>query len=265
MYNLGCAFEQTGSFARGLKCFTQLAKIQPNIREAFYGIALCFFKLDDFANALKNIEIAINDKSHEMTKGKHYTYLRALCYKQLEKFEEATKYYKDIRHEFVLQDIPKVNVENMLMRYYKVNDGWVTDKKNTVLSILYKQAFFRRFNKSELEQILKFMEIRIQPANALLFLYKTEVAVVLQGEAMIYSHTSDLSKPQMVALYGPGGIIGHSESDQGVSRHPENWIKSRTSIELCVFSKDSFDVIHFHIYKSILITNRIVCMVHAKD
>ena len=86
------------------------------------------------------------------------------------------------------------------------------------------------------------MKIRIYPMNTLLFLDDNEVAVILQGKITIYSHILDLDNPKIIAEYGQGGIIGHSDTDKGMCRHPEYWVYTKTSLELCIFTKENFDV-----------------------
>jgi len=219
-------------------------------------MALCSFKLENFETALKDIELAIQSKAEEKSKFKHYTYLRALCYKQLEKFGEAEKYYNEV-HSTNISPIKAIPQTGILLKYYKNNDGWLTDSKKQILSILYNQPFFKRFNISQLEQILKMMRIKIYPANNLLFIPKNEVYVILQGNAVLFSYQQDLITPVIVANYRAGSILGDN-SDNGMSKHPENWIKSVSDLEICIFNKDSFEVFFRWYY------NLKVYMVYAK-
>lgn len=206
-----------------------------------------------------------------------------MCYKQLEKFDEAEKYYNDLRKQ-IKEDteqkrarrlifgllffprfmspctmIPHLDaideaaaartkrhvaaepLRGLLTRFYSDSEGWRTDAKSEAITLLHKQPFFRRFNSSQLAQILKLIKVRMQPPDSFLFLPKNEVAVILQGDVMVYSHTAQLSKPQAVAQYGPGDILGYA-ADGGVSRHPENWSRSVAGLELCLFSYTDFDV-----------------------
>eukprot|EP00826_Nyctotherus_ovalis_P027476 TRINITY_DN21478_c0_g1_i1.p1 TRINITY_DN21478_c0_g1~~TRINITY_DN21478_c0_g1_i1.p1 ORF type:complete len:105 (-),score=10.50 TRINITY_DN21478_c0_g1_i1:11-325(-) len=61
--------------------------------EAFYGIALCFLKQGRYRAALANIEHAIKLVTRNM---KYYKYLKAVCHKQLEEFEAASRCYHEV-------------------------------------------------------------------------------------------------------------------------------------------------------------------------
>lgn len=45
---------------------------------------------------------------------------------------------------------------------------------------------------------------------------------------------------------GSGDIIGY-QTDNGISKHTETWIKAETELELCVFDCKSFDVFYLFV------------------
>jgi len=204
--------------------------------KAHYGVALCQLKLKEFKNALKAIEGAIKLDKGDM---KYYIYLKATCYKGLEEFDKAEECYYGVFKRCIE---PKEIVNCLLYKEcYEPGEGWNLDKKNKAIDILEGISFFKGFNSSELEQILKHMEIKVYPANTLLFLSKEEIVVILQGRITLRSYSKTLETPQIVANCEVGTILNYP-IDKGMSSHPEHWIYTETPIELASFSKSSFDV-----------------------
>jgi len=208
--------------------------------EALYGISLCYFKLKEYEKALKSIEDAINLGIAKPKNLRYYKYLKAVCYKQLEDYKQAEKYYMEVCGDTIKVDINESIKYKLYEVFYKPNDGWYTDKKSSILDILQTSYFFTRFN--ELEHIFKLIEIRICKAGTLLFLNRNEIGVILQGQAIIYSHAADLDKSKIIAELNEGSIVGYSKIDNGAYTNTENWTYIKSTIELCVFPKVNFDV-----------------------
>eukprot|EP00826_Nyctotherus_ovalis_P046412 TRINITY_DN5240_c0_g2_i1.p1 TRINITY_DN5240_c0_g2~~TRINITY_DN5240_c0_g2_i1.p1 ORF type:complete len:232 (+),score=25.77 TRINITY_DN5240_c0_g2_i1:455-1150(+) len=225
-----------------MKCFKHLAEIHPTMNEAFYGIALCSFKLERFQDALQYIDHTIAASKQPIKNFKYYKYLKAACLKQLGNYTEAENYYTELcRHS--TPSHTKVPLAYLLFNTcYVPKDGWKIDNKQTAIGILENSEFFKRFNSSDLEHIMKLMKVLIHPSNTLLFLDESTVAVILQGKVSIYSHIKDLDNPDVIAEYGPGSIIGNSSTDNGVSRYAEYWVYANTELELCIFLKENFNV-----------------------
>jgi len=204
--------------------------------EAFYGIALCFLKLNNYKIAVENIEFGTKLAKTNL---KYYKYLKAVCHKQLEQFELANELYTEVSN---IKKVEESNINYLLYgECYVPNDGWRIDKKVKIISILEEQRFFNRFNIDDIEIIFKFIELKIGKVNTLLFLKSNEVAVLLQGTITIYSHIDDVERAKVVASYGAGSVIGYA-IDNGISRHPEHWNHITENIEVCIFSKEDFDV-----------------------
>jgi len=222
--------------------------------EAFYGVALCLFKTGKYKEALVSLDHVITSHKQPIKNFKYYKYLKATCYKELGDYKKAEKYYIELctTHK---ESNNKINYL-LYNKSYVSNDGWKTDKQEYTINILANNEFFKRFNNSDLEHIVKLMNIHTHPSNTLLFLNISTVAVILQGKVSIYSHILDLEKPEVIAEYGPGSVIGNAVTDNGISRHAEYWVYANETLELCVFGVEEFNV-------SIVIT--LVCMVPTKE
>jgi tetratricopeptide (TPR) repeat protein len=158
--------------------------------KAHYGVALCQLKLKEFKAALNTIEGAIGLNKEDT---RYYIYLKATCYKGLEEFDKAEECYYKVFDKHKEQEL---SIDCLLYKEcYEPGEGWNVDKKNKAISILEGISFFKRFNSSELEQILKRMEIKVYPSNTLLLLPFSEVVVVLQGRILLHSYSITLEAP----------------------------------------------------------------------
>ena len=240
LYNLGCLYEKQKKYTESFQCFNHLSKINPSMSEAYYGIALCSLRLKNYEQTLKAIDKALLLEKDNNKKIRSFKYLKAIYYKQIGKFEESTSIYFALFKRFPQH----INHPNYLLyeKCYVPEDGWKIDKKREIYSKLEHISFFKRFTRTDIEQIFKLMKIKIQSNNILLFPKEDEVIVILQGKISIYSHEKDLENPEIIADYGPGSIISNLDIDNGVCKESENWIISETNLELCIFTKEKFNV-----------------------
>ena len=239
---MGCSYEKEGEYNKGLKCFIHLSKIYPTMSEALYGVALCLFKIKNYQEALKHIENAIKVVSNDDKNLNYYQYLKAVCYKELGDYESAAEYYKKVAKNLLITEAPKVTKYTLYDKYYNPKNGWNIDMKSKILSTLQERPFFKRFNLDTIEHIFKLFELRIYDRNSLLFLSENETGVFLQGEAVMYSYVNNLNNPKIIAEFFPGSVIGHSSIDNGICHQSEHWIHTKCNLEMCIFTKENFNV-----------------------
>ena len=72
--------------------------------EALYGIAFCNYKLNNYQSAIETINCAIKLETINNSKVKNYKYLKAVCYKELDKLEDAEKYYIEVAKDLVAKE-----------------------------------------------------------------------------------------------------------------------------------------------------------------
>lgn len=70
---------------------------------------------------------------------------------------------------------------------------------------------------------------------------KGRVGVITHGSVRVISHQEGIMKPTTVGKYGPGRILGHGESDDGITINPQTWFNTfDDGTEIVFFEHKSF-------------------------
>ena len=111
---------------------------------------------------------------------------------------------------------PEMNIN--LWQYYTEYDGWGTDKIDLVIDLLRRIRFFNRFDFESTRNMLTHVTLKKIPKRSLLFLEKSEAAIIVAGQIYMFSHEEDVACPCLQAIYNNGDIIGIEKLDNGWSR-----------------------------------------------
>lgn len=78
------------------------------------------------------------------------------------------------------------------------------------------KPFFKRFKKEHCLRHLSEATVEYFNLDEIIFL-KGRVGVITHGSVRVISHQEGIMKPTTVGKYGPGRIIGHGDSDGGIT------------------------------------------------
>ena len=111
-----------------------------------------------------------------------------------------------------------------------------------VIKQLEEKPFFRRFKRDQLREALNNAELRrYKKLDEVLFLYE-KVAVVINGSIRIKSQINDVMNPSLIGKYDAGKILGHNESDGGITTASQSWIINfDENTEMIVFDRKDFN------------------------
>ena len=161
----------------------------------FYLSALCNKLLGNFKEAEKDYNKFCNEIAEvEENTYKNFTFgiilglftkNNKITITQLKKYD---KLYKELRGQYSNID----SIPTGLSKYWNNKGEWNKEKQLKLIRILSALPFFRRFSKDQLEYILSSNKYAKLPANRLILLKKDEVAVIVSGEANIYSYSNGL-------------------------------------------------------------------------
>lgn len=111
LYNLGCLYESVNDFELAFKWFYLAKTIDGENVDVNFALALCFYKLKRYTNAIELLEnICLREKSHESKANEDnqesensedvngssaavQTYILSICYKGMQNFEKAKEIY----------------------------------------------------------------------------------------------------------------------------------------------------------------------------
>ena len=94
LYNFACANERIERYEIAIKFFQFAEKCKARWPDALFGQAICHFKLHDFKASKKCTKIAIKAyKNDSMIPQEVMLYFQAMCYKNLRKFDKASRDY----------------------------------------------------------------------------------------------------------------------------------------------------------------------------
>ena len=94
------------------------------------------------------------------------------------------------------------------------------DKFGLVIhTILKEKPFFKRFRRDHCLEYLREATVQYFAKDDIIFL-NGRVAVITHGSVRVISHQEGIMKPTTVGKYGPGRILGHGESDGGITINP---------------------------------------------
>ena len=88
----GAAFLEEGKYEEAIACFEKDIAEEKNLEEAYRGVGIAYFKLEDYENALVNFKTVLGMEKAEETSSLHA--MMAVCYLNQEAYEEALDSYE---------------------------------------------------------------------------------------------------------------------------------------------------------------------------
>ena len=284
IFNIGCMYEQLEEYESSRKWLQLCYTHKFSLKEVLFALALCEFKTNDYTKCfeyLVELEKILHEENNSDEPEYKFTYLMALCCKELGKRDRAKKMYLILQSQIIentkleltksimkqaflnLRKLPstlsKEDVSAMqtqllllnpqpiktsiLSHLYVPNDGWRSDFVREVLITLKTKAFWRRFPIEFLQTLLKLLSVEVVPAGSIIFMRSSSTMVILQGTAVIRDHSVDPLNPKTLAYLSEGSIIGHDETDDYIFRGSEVWVYALTDIEVIKVKKREFEKI----------------------
>ena len=84
------------------------------------------------------------------------------------------------------------------------------------------------------------MEICKYGKNDIVYLNE-KVGVIITGSVFVRTHSYDMMKPRLLFKAVEGGILGHSDTDNGVTNDAQTWILVQEHTEIAFFKKNCFN------------------------
>lgn len=92
-----------------------------------------------------------------------------------------------------------------------------------------------------MKEALTTAEVEVYKQEKIIFL-KNRVGVITHGSVRIRSHQNGILVPYTVGKYKVGQILGHGDSDNGLTTHAQTWFTAfDDDTEIVYFSKAKFD------------------------
>ncbi len=171
-----------------------------------YLMALSYKMLERFSEAEKcywELRQVVNGSEREEIKGFVFGLLLAPLSSDRNFMLDHLGQYRSLYRRLGFQPEPShIATKSALLRCCNSAGEWVDVKTKEALALLRQRPFFARFSPPQLAQILPLLRPRTHPAGSLLLLRRSEVAVILQGSVVLYSHAGPVCSPSVVAKYG---------------------------------------------------------------
>jgi len=109
-----------------------------------------------------------------------------------------------------------------------------------ISKFMIKYPFFKRFSQDILLRFLGLGKVEYFNKDDIIFL-KGRIGVITYGSVRVMSHQSNIMKPTTIGRYKKGRILGHGESDNGITLNPQTWfITFDEQTEIMFFDHKTF-------------------------
>jgi len=120
---------------------------------------------------------------------------KSLVKKSVNKYEPL---YMKLRSQFREARINKTG----LAKYCNTNGEWISLKTSKILTILKERPFFCRYSEAQLIKIISFSSYKALPGDNLLLVSQNDVAVILEGKAILCTYTKNLINHEVITQCG---------------------------------------------------------------
>ncbi|CAD8158274.1 unnamed protein product [Paramecium pentaurelia] len=266
-------YEKMGKIMTAKKWF-QLALQFTETNQLKFRYALCLYKTGSFKASQQLLDLIIlNDNSKDRSL---YVYLRGICAKRMFNLERAAEDYKIVKessratnyslcihfmlavlfsqkrqleikfnplvfcefHKLVTSIIEQdVYIENLVK--FWINQSWVREEE--LLIELKQTSFFKRIATSILRVFLKKMKLIVVEKDNVIFPKENEVHIIVAGNVNVYDHRVQYKRPDIIANYKQGDILGCPDKDNGLCNISDIWFLTQTRLELISIQKNYFE------------------------
>ncbi|CAD8091163.1 unnamed protein product [Paramecium sonneborni] len=266
-------YEKMGKIMTAKKWF-QLALQFADTNQLKFRYALCLYKTGSFKASQQLLDLIIcNDNSKDRSL---YVYLRGICAKRMFNLERAAEDYKIVKessratnyslcihfmlavlfsqkrqleikfnplvfcefHKLVTSIIEQdVYIENLVK--FWINEQWV--REDELLIELKSTSFFKRIAISILKVFLKKMKLIVVEKDNVIFPKENEVHIIVAGNVNVYDHRVQYKRPDIIANYKQGDILGCPDKDNGLCNISDIWFLTQTRLELISIQKNYFE------------------------
>ncbi|CAK76634.1 unnamed protein product (macronuclear) [Paramecium tetraurelia] len=266
-------YEKLGKIMTAKKWF-QLALQFAETNQLKFRYALCLYKTGSFKASQQLLDLIIqNDNSKDRSL---YVYLRGICAKRMFNLERAAEDYKIVKessratnyslcihfmlavlfsqkrqleikfnplvfcefHKLVTSIIEQdVYIENLVK--FWINQQWVREEE--LLVELKQTSFFKRIATSILRVFLKNMKLIVVEKDNVIFPKENEVHIIVAGNVNVYDHRVQYKRPDIIANYKQGDILGCPDKDNGLCNISDIWFLTQTRLELISIQKNYFE------------------------
>lgn len=147
----GVAFLEEGKYEEAIVCFEKDIAEEKRMEEAYRGMAIAYYELQDYENALLNFQSVLNEEDAEETASLHA--MMAVCFMKQDKLEEALDSYRKAQDLECTEEMKQEILFNEIAIYQELGNWDVVKEKVAAYVEAYPED-------TRMEKTVEFLETR---------------------------------------------------------------------------------------------------------